>query len=161
MRRRNQAAAARFQLRRVGVGAFAGIVLQFQPAALALGLIAGGETLGLVRRHPERGVVHAERLEQPGAQELAKAQAGQFLDEIAQHVDRDRIIPGRSRREIERDLRQLVDHLLQAAGGLTVGHLGLAVGGVDRAAHHKAVGEARGVGHEVDDLHRPRGWVSS
>ena len=154
MRRRNQAAAARFQPRRLGVGALPGVVLQFQPASFALGLIAAGEALGLVRRHGKRGVAHAERLEQPRAQELAKADAGQLFDEIAQHVDRHRIVPGCSRREIERNLRQLIDHLRQPTGGLTVAHFGLAIGRIHGAAHHEAVSEAGGVGREIDDLHR-------
>ena len=47
-----------------------------------LGLITGGETLGLVRWHPEGGVAHPERLEQPGAEELAEAHAGELFDEI-------------------------------------------------------------------------------
>src|SRR2546421_10032986 len=82
--RRDEPAAARFQLWRRGIGALPRIVLQFEAAPARFRLIAGGEALDLVRRYPERGVIHAERLEQARAQELAKAHAGQFLDEIAE-----------------------------------------------------------------------------
>src|SRR5204863_4818733 len=58
--RRDEPAAARFKLWRCRVGALPRVVLQFEAAPAALRLIAGGEALGLVRRYPEGGVVHAE-----------------------------------------------------------------------------------------------------
>jgi hypothetical protein len=50
----------------------------------------GGETLGLVGWHPEGGVAHPERLEQPGAEELAEAHARELFDEITQRADCDK-----------------------------------------------------------------------
>jgi len=38
--------------------------------------------ISLVRRDGETGVAHPERLEQPGAEELAEAHAGELFDEI-------------------------------------------------------------------------------
>ncbi len=138
----------------LGVGALAGVVLQLQSAAL-LRLIAGAEPLDLLRRHPEGRVGHAQRLEQPRAQELAEAHPRQLLDQVTHHVDRHRIVPGRARRELQRQGRQLADERRQAARRLEVVDLQLAVGRVDAGAHHEAVGQARRMGDQVHHLHRP------
>ncbi len=150
----DQAPTARFQSRRRGVGALLPVVLQLEAAAF-LGLIAGGEAIELLWRAEKGGVRHPQRLEQPRAQELPEAQARELLDEIAHHIDGHRIVPGRPRREFQRQGGELLDECIQAAGRLEIIDLGLAVGGVDAGAHHEAVGQSRGVGDQIDDLHRP------
>ena len=75
VRGRDQSAAAGFQLRRLGIGAdLPASSCSCSPPPL-LRHVAGGETLDLLRRAPERGVVHAQRLEQPRAQEFAEGHA--------------------------------------------------------------------------------------
>ena len=160
VRGRYQSAAAGFQFGRRGVDAFAGVVLQRDPAAL-LRLIAGGETIELFRWAPERGIGHAQRLEQPCAQEFAETHAAELLHQIAHHVDRDGVVPRRSRRELQRQRRQLLDHRLEAALGVARVDASAAIGGIDIGAVHEPIGQARGVGHQIHHLHRPRRPASS
>ena len=156
MRGRDQPAAAGLQDRRLGVGALLAVVLHLQPAA-PLRLVAGGEAVDLLRRAEEAGVDHAQRLEQPRMQELAEALPRQLLHQVAHHIDRHRVVPPGARRELQWQLAQLLHHRLQPARGLEVVDLQLAIGGVDAGAHHEAVGEAGGVGDQIDHLHRPLG----
>jgi hypothetical protein len=68
------------------------------------------------------------------AQVLLERLARDHLDQIAQHVGRDRVVPGLAGLGDQRQLRQPFDHLLQAG----VGRLEIdavlfgAIGGVDR-----------------------------
>ena len=69
------------------------------------------------------------------------------------HVGRDRVVPGRAGRELERQPAEGVDEGLEAFRLEGVDLAG-AVGGVDAGAQLEAVGQARGVAQQVDDAHR-------
>ena len=108
----------------------------------------------LVGRNVEVGVDHAERIDHLLLQVLLEGLAGDHLDEVAQHVGGDGIVPGLAGLRDQRQLRQPLDELLQAGvGGLEVDAALLgAIGGIDRIALHEAVGEARGVGQQVAEV---------
>ena len=78
--------------------------------------------------------------------------------QVAQHVGRDRVVPGRARRELQRHARQRIDEALQAVVARKGIELVGAIGGIDIGAVLEAVGQARGVAQQVDHAHRCVGW---
>ncbi len=152
-RRRHQAAAAGFEVRRRRVGSGLRVVLKGQ-GTLGIGPITGGEALHLVRWAVEAGVGHAERREDALIQEAAERHARDRLDEIAEHVDGNGVVPRLARREEQRQFRQLRDHGVQPALGRHAGNGEVRVGLLDRAAGRRAVGEAGRMDQQIDDPHR-------
>ena len=144
-----------FQAGRLRIGAVARIVLEPDAAAI-LRHVAGCKPADLLRRTPERGVAHAQWFEQTRAQEFAEARAAELLHQVAHHIDRHRVVPRRARRELQRDLRQLLDHRIEPALGVELGYVRPAIGAVHAGAVHEAVGQAGGMRHQVHHLHRPQ-----
>src|SRR6266550_7302778 len=81
------------------------IVLQLH-AALAIGRVTSRQTMRLVGRHKEIGIVHAKRIEDAFPQELVEWRAADLADEIADHVGGNGIIPGLARRKLQRQDRK-------------------------------------------------------
>src|SRR5439155_5035806 len=63
--------------------------------------------------HIEAGVLHAERLENPGARKIGKRLTGKFLDEITLHVDSNAVVPTRSGLAEQRQFAEIVDQVLK------------------------------------------------
>ena len=99
----------------------------------------------LFRGHAEVGIVHTKRGEQALAQKGLKGLARHLLDQIADNVGRDRIVPRLAGRELQRDIGQGPHHALEVAGQIDAADFALSIGGVDRGAILKSVGQARGV----------------
>ena len=112
--------------------------------------------MGLVGRHEEVGVVHAERIEDAFLQELFERLAADFADEIADHVGGDGIIPGLAGREFQRNFRKVLDHRLQRSRLLDLADLHLAIGGIDVGSLLEAIGQTGGMPQQIHDQHRPR-----
>ena len=87
-------------------------------------------------------------------QVLVERLAGEDLDQVGEHVGGDRVVPGVAGRELEGQLRELLDHLAQAAAGRRSADAELAVRGVDVRAFHETVGQPRLVREQVADRHR-------
>jgi hypothetical protein len=125
-------------------------------SALRVGRVARRETVGLFGRHEEAGVVHAERFENSFFEELLERLAADLSNEIADHIGGDRIIPGFSRGELQRNLCKVFDHRLQRSRFYDFADFHLAVGGIHVRTLLEGVGQARCVPQQVDDLHWPR-----
>ena len=76
-------------------------------------LVNPGGPVGIARGHEERGVDHAEGLEDALEQELVERLPRQLLDEVALHVDRDAVEPLGAGLRPQRQRAELVDHVLQ------------------------------------------------
>ena len=116
-------------------------------------LVVGGEALVLVGRHVEVGVDHAQRLQHLLLEIDLVGLAGDDLDEIAQHVGGDAVVPRLAGLGDQREGRELLDDLLQA--GVGVAEIDAVLGAVervDRIALHEAVGQARRVGQQVAEV---------
>ena len=107
----------------------------------------------LFRWNPEARVDHAERLEQPLAEERAEPPAGDHFDHTGRDVDADAVLKARPRLEGERQPREVVDPLRQRAAG--VQELALGAHPADRRIFQKVIGEAARMGHQIADRHRP------
>ena len=88
-------------------------------------------------------------------QVLVERLAGEDFDQVGEHVGGDRVVPGVAGRELERQLRELLDHLPQAAADRRSADADLAVRGVHVGAFHEAIGQPRLVREQVADRHRP------
>ena len=145
------------------VGALLRVVLQLglggdrQLGAKRAHGVAGGESVGLVLGDREEGVFHAERLEDPLLEEDIQGLATDDLDQPADDVGGNRIVPGLPRRELQRHAGQGGDSFDQPLAVEVLAELQLAVGGINVAELLEAVGQAGGVAQEVDDQHRPVG----
>ncbi len=71
--------------------------------------------MSLFRRNAERRVDHAERLEQPLAEDRAERPARNDFDDAGRDVDSDAVLEAGSRLEGERKPRKIVDPLRQGA----------------------------------------------
>jgi hypothetical protein len=91
-----------------------------------------GEALALIERGPEGGVLHAERREEAGLQEVGVGHAADDLDDAAGGVDAGVVVfEFRARLLAKRDAGVVGDLLLQVVGivGLVLGPGELLVGG--------------------------------
>ena len=68
--------------------------------------VALREARGLVLGDVEGGVDHAQRAQDALLQELLERHAGDLAHQVAEHVGRDRVVPGRAGRELQRQLGQ-------------------------------------------------------
>ena len=130
----------------------AAVVLQHH-LLLQVALIAGGQPVQLGGGDFEAGVRHAQGLEQRGAHEIRQALAAEHLDQVAQHIGSDGVVPALPRGELQRQPRQLVDHLLQGIAPPRQAHAQFPVGRVDVAGMHEVVGQPGGVHEQVADGH--------
>ena len=117
--------------------------------------VARGQPMHLGGGHVEGGVDHAQRLEDAFAEELCQRPAGNPLDEVALHVDRDAVRPRRPRLRQQGNRRELVDHRLQRGPG--VEDPAVDDGPVHRVARVEHVAQPRGVPHEVAHGDAPPG----
>jgi hypothetical protein len=101
----------------------------------------------------EGRVDHAQWGEDPLLEKLLERQARDLADQVTQHVGRDRIVPGRTGRELERHPRQFVDETVQTVRPFEGVDLGAAVSGIDVRARLEAIGQAGGVSQQVDHAH--------
>ena len=114
-------------------------------------LVASHQTVDLLGRHPEIGVVHAERAKDAFTEEFVERLAGNDFHERAEHVDGVAVTPLRARREGKRQLADLAGHVLQRV--LRVADLAVAVDLVGLVLEQEAVGEAGRVGDEIKHRH--------
>ena len=101
---RAQSATAGYERGRRQERALGRIILQRQRSfsirrvkshpAFRVGRVAGRQAMGLVGGDKEAGIVHAERLKNAFLQELVEWLAADFSNQVADHIGRDRIIPG-------------------------------------------------------------------
>ncbi len=105
--------------------------------------------------HHEIGVDHSERLEDPFAQEHVERLVRGDLDDAAEDVGRQAVVPRRARLAHERLRRELVDALLQrhVSGRQAVDDPDRPVGVADGPVVQEAVGQARTMGEEIADGH--------
>jgi hypothetical protein len=97
----------------------------------------------------KRGVLHAERIEQPLLEHLQQRLAFHHLDHAAKHVGRMAILPDRARLLRERQRGDLFGEGLVAQTSRL--EVRLRVPGVDKALAGVPVGDARGVPQQVLD----------
>ncbi len=152
-RRGNKPSAAREKSGLHAIAACVGVIDQ-RHSTVFTALIARGKSVPLFRRHKERRIPHIERRENSLAQEFVQRLAAQDLDEVAENIGRDRIIPVLARREIERQFGQNVDPFAERS--VEALELPLPIGGIHRRAPLKAIGEARHVREKIPHRHRPR-----
>ncbi len=110
-------------------------------------VVSGGKAGALVGGNVEAGVFHAERGEDVVAVEVGQRLAGELFDDVALDVHGHAVGPSVAGLIEERDLRQLVNHLLQVLD-VACAWLKFAVHAVDGRVG-VAIGEAGGVGHEL------------
>jgi hypothetical protein len=113
--------------------------------------------VGLVGGYEEAGVLHPKRIEDAFLKKLFERLAADEADEIADHVGRDRIVPGLARGKFQRNFGEIRDHGLQCSRFLHLADFQFAIGRVHIAALLEAVGEARSVPHQIHDQHRRDG----
>ena len=92
--------------------------------------------MGFFSRHEEAGIVHAERLKNSFPEELVERLAAYFSNEKADHIGGDRIVPGFSRRELQRNFCKIFDHRLQRAGFYRFADLRFAAAGAKSTTAH-------------------------
>ena len=102
---RGQAAAAGEELGGLEVVGAAAEALRARPACRRGCSCRPARTGGLFGRHPERGVLHAERPEDALLQVLVERLAREHLDQVALDVDRDAVVPLGPGLLAQRDLR--------------------------------------------------------
>ena len=113
-------------------------------SAARIGSVHGGEAVRLLRRTEERGVAHAQRLEDPFGQEAVEGEARGHLHQPSQHVRRKAVAPLRARLVKQMHLSQVVDDLLQAAAPY-----GRQAVGAEHLVDDQGAGHAGGVAQQV------------
>ena len=150
--RGGKAAAARLEAVLDHPAAFVALVEQLHLVARVIG-VAIRDAVLLGRGHLEVRVIHAERLEDAFFQHIAERLALDPLDDCAHNVGGNRIIPDTARIELERDGGHRSDEFFHRARALEIVDLFAAIGGVNRGALLKAIGEAAGMAQQIDHLH--------
>ena len=114
-----------------------------------------GETIGTFGRHPEVGLGHPERFEDPLLQEHVERLTGHDLDDASEHVGRHAVVPLAAGLEHEREFGPL----RTAGGEIETGRVpprepGVAVDRVDGVGVVEPVGQPGRVGEQMPDPHR-------
>ena len=104
--------------------------------------IGGREAITFRIRYPETGVIHAERIENPLAQEDIERLPRNNFYESTEHVGGNAIVPPRPGLLEERDLTQHGHHVLQRR---LVEYVPLPVDLIDDGIGEIPVGETRSV----------------
>ena len=151
-RGRGQAAAAGGERRRTRVLAVHRRVGDDERAAQLR--VVGHEPAALLLGHPERGVVHAERIQDALFDEGVERLAGGDLDDAPQDVGRHAVVPPRSRTREQRELGHAAREVVEALGPAE--RIRLVVEAIDGRVAEEPVGETRGVGQQVLDGDRTR-----
>ena len=150
----DEAAAARQQVRPPGPVRLGPAVIHDARLLGGVEGVAVGQPVGLVGRHLEEGVIHAERGEDALAEIDVERPAGHALHHRAEHVGGNRVVPRLTRRELKRQLAEFGDETVQVVAAMPLAELLLAVGGVDIGAVLEAIGEAGSVAEQVQHPHR-------
>jgi len=162
LRRRHQSGPAREQGHRSGIGLDGGAAVR--PASGGRVVVQGRHPAPLFGRHAEPRVIHADRIEQPPAQEVGEAHARGPLDNQAEHVQGGAVAVGRPRLGRQGKLAQPPDHLVQIMHpgrfpGVQIARVGKypgpAIGRRHRAIARDVVAQAAGVGQQMPHRHHP------
>src|SRR6516164_10795447 len=139
-RGRDHPAASRKQARSIAINALLRIVEQRHSAAWGC-RVTGSKAFFLSRLDMEAGVVHAEWFENALAQELIERLPGDLSHQITEHVGGVRVVPGGTRREFQRHLRDLRDHVSERSLTGPLANLELTIRRVHIGRLLKAVGQ--------------------